>query len=149
MKPYGKCLIILLVIGVMGCGPTVYVNLSNQQEDAFIRGGGIGLALTVKLVKPEIVPIMKIYCERYLKVKDAIEGQEIMRLFASYMSDKYTGNKDMGIAFETFLYAIGYDQDIVRSYLGGKIDDMVKIEDFSENMFRRSLLAMTGFCEVL
>jgi len=133
-------LVSLLFVGCSGA------QLDPNQEDAIIRTAGNGLATILIIAKPEIAPAAKVYCERFATVEDMLEAQILLETGLTYLADKYTDTPKLSIAVINLLKIIGYDQ--AEALVMQRIDGATKTKDFTEDMFRKTLLVAKGFCEM-
>jgi len=141
-----KIVVFLCMLILAGCAGT---KITGNQQDAIIKSAGNALGLALTIAKPELTIPLKIYCQRFLIAKDAVDGGEVFNLFLSYLNNQYIGDPRINVLVVNFLTVIGISQQIAEDYVAGKIDKTIGKEGFTADMLHKAMLGMTGFCEMI
>lgn len=140
--------ICLLAVSVIGCAGT-QINITPEQQDALARLAGNAIAITLSEVKPQYLPAAQTFCGLFNNAQNIIEAKTVFESALTFLSSKYVDNPALGKVLINALNIIGFSEGQVNRFIAEGVDSTVKIDNFTEEMYRKTSLVATGFCEVL
>ena len=120
--------------------------LQPAQEDALALLAGNGLAVAMKAKMPETIPLAQAYCQRFSKA-DITEAKVLLDAAFTYLFKRL--DSSFAPIVENAMQVIGIGPEQITLFINTETDAMVEIEGFSEEMFRKAQLVISGFCQVI
>lgn len=136
----------VLLVGLflfVGCGG---LQLSDQQEDALAKAGGNALGIVIGEVRPEIVPVAREFCEKFLTAQDLAESQKLFDNALNFLSRRYTEDTRLGKVLVNALTLIGINELQAAAYLDRTVS---RLDPLTKEMLHKALLVVGGVCEVM
>ncbi len=137
---------IIVIIGVFLLSGCAGAGLSQQQEDALARAAGNTLGIVIGEIRPEVLPVARIFCKNFLRAKDLAEAQKLFDEALNYLSKRYTGDAKLGAVLSNALVIIGINESQATSYLDQSIG---RLDPLTKDMLHKALLVVSGVCEVI
>ncbi len=132
-----------IVLFLVSCAGT---QITTQQEDALLSLAGNALAVAYVKEFPADMGIALDFCDRFAKAQDLAASQALFEAALTYLGGRYDPRGLMREPVSNALQLIGISNLSVEYILAQKVDTMVKVDGWSNEMWHKAQIVVGGFC---